>query len=213
MDAGTRGRVTGGNHMDQFAAAISSIFVVEGIHPSYVHVGRGLTIPGYFRPTKDWDVVVSNGRELGALVELKSQVGSLGKNFNNRAEEAIGNAKDVRVAFTNDLLGSETPYIAFLMVLEDTQDATDPRTTSTSFFDVDPELRDTPYAVRYQRLLSRLVREQLYDAACLLPATNVAGTPLIHVDEEVGLERFLASLVARAQYLSLRPGWTERTDA
>jgi type II restriction enzyme len=194
--------------MDDFASAIETIFLSEGIDPDYVHVGRGLTIPGYFRPTKDWDVVICNGRELGALVELKSQVGSLGNNFNNRSEEAIGNAKDVRVAFANNLLGSETPYVAFLMVLEDTQDASGPRRTRTRFFEVDPELRNTSYADRYQRLLSRLVREQLYDAACLLPATTIGGLPLMQVDEEVGLERFLASVVARAQYLSLRPGWT-----
>jgi type II restriction enzyme len=194
--------------MDDFAAAIGNIFEAEGIRSSFVHTGRGLTIPGYFRPTKDWDIVICNGRELGALVELKSQVGSLGNNFNNRSEEAIGNAHDVRLAYTNDLLGSLRPYVAFLMVLEDTQDACGPRSTRTRFFEVDPDLRNTPYSVRYQRLLSRLVQERLYDAACLLPATNGGGRPLIHVDAEVGLERFLASLVARAQYLSRRRGWT-----
>ena len=114
----------------------------------FVRVGRGLTIPGYFRPTKDWDIVVCNGRELGALVELKSQVGSLGKNFNNRAEEAIGNAKDVRVAFTNGLLGTEAPFVAFLMVLEDCDDVVRSRRTRSRFFTTDPELKDTPYAVR-----------------------------------------------------------------
>ncbi len=193
--------------MDGFASAIRTIFESEDIRPEYVNIGRGLTIPGFFRPTKDWDVVICNGSELGGLIELKSQVGSLGNNFNNRSEEAIGNAKDVRVAFTNHLLGTEPPYVAFLMVLEDTEAAARPRTTRTKFFETDPELRNTSYAVRYQQLLSRLVREQLYDAACLLPATH-DGEPVIEVSDEVGLERFLASLVAKAHYLSLRPGWT-----
>lgn len=194
--------------MDEFAYVIEQIFIAEGIRSDYVHVGRGLTIPGYFRPTKDWDVVVCNGHELGALIELKSQVGSLGKNFNNRAEEAIGNAKDVRVAFTNDLLGTEAPFVAFLMVIEDCDDMVNSRTTRSKYFAVDPELRDTPFAVRWQRLLSRLVREQLYDAACLLPTTRDA-TERVQVDDEVGSDRFLARLVARAQYLSMRPGWTD----
>lgn len=207
-DAGARGTVTAGGHMDDFARAIQGIFEAEGIRREFVHVGRGLTIPGFFRPTKDWDIVVCNDRELGALIELKSQVGSLGNNFNNRAEEAIGNAKDVRVAFTNGLLGTEAPFVAFLMVIEDCDDVVRSRRTRSRFFTTDPVLRDTPFALRWERLLSRLVREQLYDAACLLPATRDA-IERVQVDEEVGLDRFLASLVARAQYLSLRPGWTD----
>jgi len=197
--------------MDDFARAIKGIFEAEGIRREFVQIGHRLTIPGYFRPTKDWDVVVCNGSELGAVVELKSQVGSLGNNFNNRAEEAIGNAKDVRVAFTNDLLGTEAPFLAFLMVIEDCDDVVDSRRTRSKFFAVDPELRDTPFAVRWQRLLSRLVREQLYDATCLLPATRDA-IERVQVDDEVGLDRFLASLVARAQYLSMRPGWTDTQE-
>jgi Restriction endonuclease XhoI len=206
-DAGTRGTVTGGGHLDDFAHAIQHIFEAEGIRREFVRVGRRLTIPGYFRPTKDWDVVVCNGHEVGALIELKSQVGSLGNNFNNRAEEAIGNAKDVRVAFTNELLGTEVPFLAFLMVIEDSDDVVRSRRTSSKFFTVDPELRDTPFAIRWQRLLSRLVREQLYDTACLLPTTRDT-IERVAVDSEVSLDRFLASLVARAQYLSMRPGWT-----
>lgn len=193
--------------MDDFARAIQGIFEAEGICRDFVHVGHGLTIPGYFRPTKDWDIVVSNGTELGALIELKSQVGSLGNNFNNRAEEAIGNAKDVRVAFAKGLLGTELPFVAFLVVIEDCHDVAKSRRTRSKFFTTDPKLRDTPFALRWERLLSRLVREQLYDAACLLPATRDA-IELVQVDEEVGLDRFLARLVARAQYLSMRPGWT-----
>lgn len=197
--------------MDDFAHAIQGIFEAEGIRREFVRIGRGLTIPGYFRPTKDWDVVVCNGRELGALVELKSQVGSLGKNFNNRAEEAIGNAKDVRVAFTNGLLGTEAPFVAFLMVMEDCDDLVVSRKTRSEFFTTDPALTDTPFSVRWQRLLSRLVREQLYDAACLLPTTRDT-IERVQVDDEVGLDRFLARLVARAQYLSMRPGWTHATN-
>lgn len=207
VDAGTRGSTTGGGHLDQFADAIRGIFEAEGVRSEYVRVGRGLTIPGFFRPTKDWDVVVCNDYELGALVELKSQVGSLGNNFNNRAEEAIGNATDVRAAFANGLLGTEPPYLGFLMVLEDSEAVVQPRTTRTRFFEVDPMLRDTPYASRYQQLLARLVRERLYDTACLLPASQ-DGELHVSVNDEVSLNRFLAGLVARAQYLSLRPHWT-----
>lgn len=50
-----------------------------------------LTLPGYFRPTKLWDLLVIYKGELIAAIELKSQVGpSFGNNFNNRTEESIG---------------------------------------------------------------------------------------------------------------------------
>jgi hypothetical protein len=35
------------------------------------------TLPGYFRPCKEWDVVVLTDDQLVAVVEVKSQVGSL----------------------------------------------------------------------------------------------------------------------------------------
>jgi type II restriction enzyme len=193
--------------LDDFARAIREIFEAEGIRREFILTGRRVAIPGYFRPTKTWDVVVCNGHEIGALIELKSQVGSLGKNFNNRAEEAIGNAKDVRVAHTNNLLGTEKPFLAFFMVIEDSDEVVRKIRTSTRFFSVDPEMRNASIILRWQHLLSRMVREQLYDAACLLP-TNRDEDERVTIDDEVGLNRFLASLVGRAQYLALRPGWT-----
>ena len=205
-DQGTRGTVTGGGHLDSFADAIRAIFAGEGIRPEFVRAGRGLSIPGYFRPTKDWDIVITNGTELGALIELKSQVGSLGNNFNNRTEEAIGNAKDVRTAFTSGLIGTEAPFLGFFMVLEDGPDAARPRRTSVRFFEVDPELKDTPYVLRYEHLLRRLVREQLYDATCLLTSAQ-SGIMIGEVADDVHMNQFLAKLSGRARYLSLRPGW------
>ena len=60
-------------------------------------VAKGFTLPGYYRPTKQWDVVVwgTDGAPL-VCIELKSQNGpSYSNNANNRAEEAIGNAYDL----------------------------------------------------------------------------------------------------------------------
>ena len=43
-----------------------------------------LTLPGYFRPTKLWDLLVTYKGQLIAAIELKSHVGpSFGNNFNN----------------------------------------------------------------------------------------------------------------------------------
>jgi hypothetical protein len=68
-----------------------------------------LTLPGFFRPTKLWDLLVIRDRELVAALAFKSHVGpSFGNNFNNRAEEALGTAADFWTAFREGAFG-KTP--------------------------------------------------------------------------------------------------------
>jgi hypothetical protein len=55
---------------------------------------KARTLPGYYRPSKEWDLVVVCENDLVAAIEVKSQVRSFGNNFNNRVEEALGNATD-----------------------------------------------------------------------------------------------------------------------
>ena len=85
-------------------------------------VGRKvLTLPGYFRPTKLWDLLIINHGHLVAALELKSQVGpSFGNNFNNRTEEALGTAVDLWTAYREGAFGeSARPYVGWLMLVED----------------------------------------------------------------------------------------------
>ena len=78
-----------GNNMDGFIALIIDLVKANGLGHAEIHRKRAaLTLPGYFRPTKLWDILVVNDGRLVAAIELKSQVGSFGKNFNNRTEEA-----------------------------------------------------------------------------------------------------------------------------
>lgn len=208
-DQGNRGAATGGSHLDALGTWIRSTCEDAGINPNFILSGRRLTLPGFFRPCKDWDIVLYNGSELGAAIELKSHVGpSFGNNFNNRVEEAIGNAKDVRVAFRENLLGNEAPWLGYLMVLETVPASVKPTTTKAKIFTVDPELDGASYKVRYEHLCRRLVREQLYDGTCLIPTSPVVADGIdMTVPSDVDFEQFAAKLVARAQYLSMRPGW------
>ncbi|WP_197541354.1 PaeR7I family type II restriction endonuclease [Edwardsiella ictaluri] len=92
IDQGERAGVTAGNNMDGFLNIITDIVYANGLAHAEIHINkRMLTLPGYFRPTKLWDLLVLSRGELIAAIELKSQVGpSFGNNFNNRTEEAIG---------------------------------------------------------------------------------------------------------------------------
>ena len=91
-DQGERAGVTSGKNMDGFADLIVDLVRKNGLKDADIHQKRALlTLPGYFRPTKLWDMLVMRNGRLVAAIELKSQVGpAFGNNFNNRTEEAIG---------------------------------------------------------------------------------------------------------------------------
>ncbi len=64
-----------------------------------------MILPGFFRATKNRDVLVIHERRLPAVFEFKSKVGSFGNNFNNRSEEVIGSAADLWVAHHHGAYG------------------------------------------------------------------------------------------------------------
>src|SRR5690606_29537909 len=99
-DQGARSRITAGKNMDGFVALVRSIVVANGLTDTGIHLKkRALSVPGFYRPTKLRDMVITHDNRLVAALEFKSQVGSFGNNLNNRSEEAVGNAVDFWTAF------------------------------------------------------------------------------------------------------------------
>ena len=204
LDTGNRSAVTAGKNLDGFYALIQTVVEANGLPGSDVYCStqtttqfRHTNLPGFYRPNKAWDVLVVHDDELIAAVELKSQVGSFGNNFNNRSEEAIGMGEDLRVAYREGLLGdAPRPFIGFLMLLEDSPGSTSPVGVSSRHFDPDPAFEGASYAERYAILCKRLVREGLYDAATLLISTAGAST-YREQDDATGLRAFVARLGAR----------------
>jgi len=74
-DAGLRSAVTGGAQMDGFIDLVTKIILDTGIENKYVYQKKSLELPGFFRPTKEWDLLVIKDGNLVAAVEAKSQVG------------------------------------------------------------------------------------------------------------------------------------------
>jgi hypothetical protein len=92
-DQGSRGAVTGGSQLDGFTSLVSEILIESGIPDGSIFRKKNITLPGFFRPTKEWDILVVVDGNLIASIEFKSHVGpSFGNNFNNRTEEALGSA-------------------------------------------------------------------------------------------------------------------------
>jgi hypothetical protein len=138
---------------------------------------KRLELPGYFRPEKKWDLLVVDEQTLVASVEFKSQIGpSFGNNFNNRSEEAIGTAQDIWTAYREGAFRtSERPWLGYRMLLEDCEKSTSPVAVSTPHFPVFTEFVNASYSARYQILLTRLLRERLYDSACFLLSPRNGG--------------------------------------
>jgi len=203
-DYGSRTAVTGGRQLDGFVAFVRQLLGESGLGEEAIHVQRRRTVlPGYFRPTKEWDLVVMHRDRLLATIEFKSQVGpSFGNNFNNRTEEAVGSAHDLLTAYREGALRqSPRPWLGYLMLLEDCEASRRPVGVSEPHFPVFERFRDSSYRQRYQMLCRRLVRERLYDQACFLTSERESGLrgAFNEPEEEIGVGNFAASLSAHAR--------------
>ena len=127
-DAGNRTAVTGGKHLDGFVQLVQDVLIESGLSRVSVHTRkRDVVLPGFFRPMKEWDLIAVHDKRLLAIVEFKSQVGSFGNNFNNRVEEALGNATDLHTAYREGAFKpSPAPWIGYLMLLQQVPRSTKP---------------------------------------------------------------------------------------
>lgn len=200
-DAGFRSAVTGGAQMNGFVNLIRELLCENGLPKAHVYCEKCVELPGWYRPEKKWDLLIVSDGKLIAAIEFKSQVGSFGNNYNNRTEEAIGSAADIWSAFREGAFKpSERPWLGYLMLLEEARGSLNPVRAREPHFKVFPEFKEASYAKRYQILLTKLVRERLYDAACFLTSNAIDGRNGLYREPEVelGFQNFVTSLTAKA---------------
>ena len=198
-DQGERAGVTAGKNMDGFLALVIDIVRANGLDNAEIHQERRvLTLPGYFRPTKLWDLLVMNEGRLIAALEFKSQVGpSFGNNANNRAEEAIGTAHDFWTAYREGAFGEQPrPFAGWMMLLEDAPESRAPVTDATPHYSVLKEFENASYADRYNILCRKLMQEQLYTAASIIvsPRSAIDTGEYSEMSNMTGLRTFLSEL-------------------
>ncbi len=203
IEAGTgdqsgRAAAVGGKNMDGFIALVMDLVEANGLPQAAVFHRRAvLTLPGYFRPTKLWDLLVVHQNRLVAAIEMKSHVGpSFGNNFNNRTEEAIGTSHDFWTAFREGAFGKQPPpFVAWMMLVEDAPRSRSPVKDKGHHFPILPEFKGASYLQRYDLLCQRLVQEQLYTTAALLtsPRTAVATGDYGDLSEMTSLRTFVTS--------------------
>ena len=198
-DQGERAGVTGGKNKDGFASLEIDLVRANGLAHAQICQQRAvLTLPGFFRPTKLWDLLVMDRGRLIAAIEFKSHVGpSFGNNFNNRAEEAIGTSHDLATAYREGAFGvQERPFVGWLMVVEDAPASRAPVKDKSPHFPVFPEFAGASYLQRYDILCQKLAREQLYSSAAVIatPRTAVADGAYTELSPMTGLRSFVATL-------------------
>lgn len=204
-DAGARTAVTGGRQMDGFISLVRDYLCRNGLPKTHVYCEKKIELPGWYRPEKQWDLLVVANGQLLAGIEFKSQVGSFGNNYNNRTEEAIGSACDLWAAYREGAFKpSARPWLGYLMLLEEAPESTRPVRAQEPHFKVFPEFKAASYAKRYEILLTKLVRERLYDSACFLLSDAKSGRLGKYKEPaaELDFEKFMASLLARAISIS-----------
>jgi hypothetical protein len=201
-DQGARSAVTGGAQMDGFIRLVTDLVIGAGICQEHIFYKAALELPGFFRPTKEWDLLVVREGQLILALEAKSQVGpSFGNNFNNRTEEAMGSALDLWTAYRESAFNMTVrPWLGYIFLLEDCEASRRPVRVKEPHFKVFPEFVDASYCKRYEIFCRKLVRERHYDASAFVLSERKAGLRGAYVEpaEDLTFLQFGKSLVAHA---------------
>lgn len=199
-DQGLRSAVTGGGQMKDFINVFTELVIEAGIKEQYIYRNKTIELPGFFRPTKEWDLLVVRDKILIAAIEAKSQVGSsFGNNFNNRTEEAMGSVLDLWTAYREQAyLESPQPFLGYFFMLEDCEASNRPIGVQEPHFKVFPEFIGASYMRRYEIFCRKLVLERHYNATAFITSSNKEGINGIFKTpaEDLSIERFAKVLIS-----------------
>jgi len=198
-DQGLRSAVTGGAQMDGFINLFTNIITLAGVPLECVFRNKALELPGYFRPTKEWDLLVVRDKKLIVVIEAKSQVGpSFGNNFNNRTEEAMGSALDLWTAFRERAyLDSPQPFLGYFFMLEDCDASNRPVRVQQPHFNVFPEFVGASYLRPDELFCRKLVLERHYTASAFITSSLSDGADGVYAtpSDDLSVERFARRLI------------------
>jgi hypothetical protein len=202
---GTAGSVRAAGHFAPIAAVIARFFLDAGYPPASIGTGRPwVVLPAVFRPTKQWDLAIIHRGVLVAAIELKGIGGdkdSIGRNYNNRVEEALGNALDLWRANDQGLVGPEKPWLGYFFLMEDTPTSRARKRPMTGFFPADPIWTGLSQQERFAMTAQRLLNDGLYDAVCYLASSRYRPGPREPLPA-ADWQHFAASIQARITYLA-----------
>lgn len=172
-----------GATMLAFEEVLIDVLIENGVNRADIFTGKNATVPGYFRATKQWDVLVRKqtayGNVLVGLIELKSIKGSVGNNANNRVEEAVGSGYDFQKANSKLGLSSinteyfEPPFVGYMFLMGYHEKNEGGGKISSPLFELDEgfvssDVNKLNYKKRFEILSYRLLESKLYSSTALL---------------------------------------------
>lgn len=198
IDTGLRSQVTAGIHLNPITDVIVSDLRSLGIPNSGIY-DRQTDLPGWFRASKQWDILTFHNNRLIAAIELKSIYSSYGNNLNNRAEEAIGESVDAQYAIQKGLIDQIIPPLLCyaLIVKKDEGSKSTCKAPRESHFPVDPVYANTSYIDRFKILCQRMRREGLFGAVWFVTVDPIDGV-VEEPDPDLTYEKFIAEIRGKA---------------
>lgn len=198
-DKGQRSEVTGGKHMDGFVQRIRDFLIDIGIDRECVFARTKLELPGYFRATKKWDMLVLNEGRVRAVLEMKSEIGeSAGRNLNNRMEEALGSAYDFARSCEEKVFEfDENVWLGYFFLLEKRDDIMRRVNAREVHFNLSSEFKRSSYFDRFKTFCLRMVNDGLYSAVCLILSSKNERNELKNYNEPdacLSVRNFMFSL-------------------
>lgn len=198
--AGGAARAAG--HMNGIRDLVRDIFIEAGIPASAARPEPFL--PGYYRARKKWDLAFVYKGALVAALEFKSQVGSVGKNINNRFEEALGTATDTWAAQRKfGAYGDVPPWLGYVFVLREDAETEKPNRSINSLFPADAAYQGLSYNRRYQEMLRRFIGDNVYQAGWFI-TTKLGEQGRVSYDEPLPTasgKAFRTAVEGRVNYI------------
>lgn len=193
-----RGVAAAGKTMDDFVALMTDLVKANGLKDATIlREGRiPLTLPGHFRPTTRWDMLVLRENRLVAALKLKSQVETRKIHFDKINDEAIRTAQELWMAYRGGLFGdAPRPFVGWLMLVEDAPGSRRPIRDRSQHFPVRSEFQGASYIERYNLLCKKLVQEQLYTTTAVLasPQTAIKTGKFADVSDMTSLKTFVTT--------------------
>lgn len=190
----TQSGVLAGKQLDALLLLLKKKAEEAGVPSKCIYL-KNNHVPGYFRATKDWDLlIVSPHGNLIAAIELKSQIGSYGNNLNNRTEESLGSADDFWTAYReNTFKCVQSPWLGYMMVVGKDERSLRHVKANEPHFPVRPEFKDSTYLDRYTILCQRLLLEHKYNAVALIATSNKNSYE--NLADNISIESFISSFM------------------
>lgn len=199
-EAGGAARAAG--HMKGIRDLVKSIFIDAGMPEG--SIGYEPFLPGFYRARKQWDMAVRYKGALVAALEFKSQVGSVGKNINNRFEEALGSGTDTWAAQTKfAAYGEVPPWLGYVFVLREDEETEKPNRPINALFPADPIFKGMSYNQRYQEMLKRFIGDNIYQAGWFI-TTKIDDASQVSYAEPLATasgKAFRAAVQGRVNYV------------